>query len=329
MRRKHSFVVLGVTLLLATQVAAGPPAPVTKAPLTKPSVSAPRITIPSTALRIPPGIKPLTNVPIVPRFTPIARPTIRAAARYGDFCYINKPCQLRVSGFGAEPAGRVISMEDTTAGGKPLTMPVKEWDDDYVTFVPLFLFRNKEEWASGQTRTVKITLRDGAGKALSNTLSLQVGLERPKRDADGDGRASEDTGGDDCDDGDRNRYPGNHEVADVEDHDEDCDYTTFGLRDQDGDGFPDANSCNYDPNRHEWHCGNDCDDTNSAIYPGEQVCDPRAPNAIFVCAAKQVLPNRWAHDPRKPGGFWEPYDCNAFKSGSTCVTQPNGRGVCQ
>lgn len=328
MQRRHLVVVLGVGLLVATQASAGPPAPVTTAPSLRPVPSA-RMPAPPTAPRIPPGLKPLTKVPIVPSFTPIARPTIRAAARYGDFCFINKPCQLRVSGFGDEQAGRVISMEDTTAGTKPLTMPVKEWDDDYVTFIPLFIVRDKQQWADGRTRLVKVTMRDAKGNALSNTYSFQVGLERPKRDADGDGRASEDTGGDDCDDGDRLRYPGNHEVADLNDHDEDCDYTTFGLRDQDGDGFPDANSCNYDPNRHLWFCGNDCDDTNPAIGPGEQVCDPRAPSAIFVCTVPGGLPTRWEHDPRKPGGFWQAYDCAAIKPGSTCVRQPNGRGVCQ
>ncbi len=44
-------------------------------------------------------------------------------------------------------------------------------------------------------------------------------------DADGDGVASEDCGGADCDDSDRDRYPDNPEICDVDGHDEDCDPT--------------------------------------------------------------------------------------------------------
>jgi len=65
--------------------------------------------------------------------------------------------------------------------------------------------------------------------------------------ADGDGRDSIACGGDDCDDNDRNRYPGNAEVCDAEDHDEDCDATTFGNRDVDGDGHIDALCGNWGP----------------------------------------------------------------------------------
>src|SRR5690606_530022 len=42
------------------------------------------------------------------------------------------------------------------------------------------------------------------------------------RDADGDGRPSMTCGGDDCDDADDNRFPGNTEVCDDSAHDEDC-----------------------------------------------------------------------------------------------------------
>jgi hypothetical protein len=329
MVRRDVIVLLGFSLFVATQAAAGPPVPGGKTPLPQPTLTAPRVVTPSTAGRIPAGLKPLKGVPLVPRFTPLARPTLHRPVPYSDFCYVNKPCQLRVSGFGAERGNRSLVMEDVSSNGKPLAMPIKEWDDDYVTFIPLIVVRDKAQWANGYTRSVKVMLRDPNGNVLSNTISFAVGLERPKRDGDGDGRVSMETGGDDCDDGDRLRFPGNHELPDAEDHDEDCDYKTFGLRDQDGDGFPDANSCNYDPNTHEWFCGNDCDDTNPAIFPGEQVCDPRSPSSIFVCGASRTLPTRWTQDPRKPGGYWDSYDCNAIRPGSTCLAQPNGRGICQ
>ncbi|WP_157069413.1 MopE-related protein [Sandaracinus amylolyticus] len=85
-------------------------------------------------------------------------------------------------------------------------------------------------------------------------------------DADDDGRDAIACGGDDCDDGDRNRFPGNPEVCDAADHDEDCDPRTFGVRDGDGDGFPDAACCNDAPDTR--HCGSDCDDTRAAAHRG-------------------------------------------------------------
>ena len=89
-------------------------------------------------------------------------------------------------------------------------------------------------------------------------------------DLDGDGHVSIATGGDDCDDSDAQRYPGNVEVCDVSDKDEDCDLLTFGPRDADGDGYIDQNCCNG-PN-----CGTDCDDTWHGANPGNaEICDGR------------------------------------------------------
>ena len=87
-------------------------------------------------------------------------------------------------------------------------------------------------------------------------------------DPDGDGSVSILCGGDDCDDSNSNRYPGNTEVCDDEDVDEDCDPTTFGFRDQDSDGWPDAQCCNDEA------CGTDCDDLVAVIHPSEnELCD--------------------------------------------------------
>ena len=95
------------------------------------------------------------------------------------------------------------------------------------------------------------------------------------RDADGDGRPDincvDGNGvpfGDDCDDNDGNRFPTNVEVCDSEGHDEDCDPDTFGIVDDDNDGFPSARCCNGDV------CGSDCDDVRANVNPSvSEVCD--------------------------------------------------------
>ncbi len=79
------------------------------------------------------------------------------------------------------------------------------------------------------------------------------------RDVDGDGHGDGACGGDDCDDGDALRFPGNPEVCDAS-HDEDCDPETFGP-DADGDGFVDASCCNGGT------CGTDCNDGAAAVHP--------------------------------------------------------------
>lgn len=69
------------------------------------------------------------------------------------------------------------------------------------------------------------------------------------RDADRDGHDAIEFGGDDCDDQDANRFPGNVEVCDAEGHDEDCDFGTGGLRDLDNDGHVDNQCFNWGPPR--------------------------------------------------------------------------------
>jgi hypothetical protein len=93
-------------------------------------------------------------------------------------------------------------------------------------------------------------------------------------DADGDGHMAIVCGGDDCDDGDAERHPGHTEICDAADRDEDCDGTTFGARDGDGDGDVDSACCNGAGASRV--CGDDCDDTLVGVHrDAPEVCNAR------------------------------------------------------
>lgn len=127
-------------------------------------------------------------------------------------------------------------------------------------------------------------------------------------DRDGDGHHSVASGGDDCDDHDVNRYPGNVEVCDSQNHDEDCNPMTFGHRDEDRDGEVDSRCCNVSSGHGGVrYCGTDCDDRKRAIQPASQVCDGER---VAICGAN---------------GSYTRASCPA---GTICVAQPNGTGVC-
>ncbi len=104
-------------------------------------------------------------------------------------------------------------------------------------------------------------------------------------DADGDGHRATNCGGDDCDDADPQRFPGNTEVCDTmrPAHDEDCDPMTFANSttrdgDRDMDGFVNARCCNEDRNGMR-ACGLDCDDMNRDVRPSQaEACNGRDDN---------------------------------------------------
>ena len=86
-------------------------------------------------------------------------------------------------------------------------------------------------------------------------------------DDDGDGVTTCEL---DCDDANAERYPGAPEFCDDASVDEDCNETTFGDRDVDGDGYTDARCCNGTS------CGEDCDDTRAGVHPAlPEVCNRR------------------------------------------------------
>jgi hypothetical protein len=107
-----------------------------------------------------------------------------------------------------------------------------------------------------------------AGQTCSESAQTCITDCITTADADGDGHEAAVCGGDDCDDADPLRFPGNAEVCDVSAHDEDCDPSTFGYRDQDTDGAPDARCCNGEL------CGSDCNDLDPTVNPNTtEACD--------------------------------------------------------
>jgi hypothetical protein len=111
---------------------------------------------------------------------------------------------------------------------------------------------------------------------LVSTAAAGQGAARDDRD--GDGHRSTAAGGDDCDDNDANRFPGNVEVGDFDNHDEDCDPMTFGVLDEDGDGFTSSLVCNiWEDGRRS--CGRDCDDSRASVHPLQiDICNLRDDN---------------------------------------------------
>ena len=71
------------------------------------------------------------------------------------------------------------------------------------------------------------------GKCFEREKSCKA----PCEDKDGDGYEAMHCGGDDCDDNNPKRSPGNKEVCDSKGIDEDCNARTVGDLDADGDGY--------------------------------------------------------------------------------------------
>jgi alpha-tubulin suppressor-like RCC1 family protein len=101
--------------------------------------------------------------------------------------------------------------------------------------------------------------------------SCRMPCERDE-DVDDDGYADVLCGGDDCDDMDARRHPGQLEVCDAAGTDEDCNPTTFGERDIDGDGHDSVRCVNVEGDTRRG--GSDCNDVLDTVSPdGTEVCN--------------------------------------------------------
>jgi hypothetical protein len=172
-------------------------------------------------------------------------------------CTRNKECSI-TGRFGANT--RMLFALDGDDGTRRFALlGSKGWDAQKITIkVPASVPGNTMH---------RLTIVDEKGRAVSNSIRLLVSLPSGcQLDEDGDSHEAIACGGDDCDDADGNRYPGNIEVCDTKNHDEDCDVRTFGYRDSDLDGHPDGRCCN---GTSELHCGDDCDDAQSSVHRGQ------------------------------------------------------------
>ncbi len=169
---------------------------------------------------------------------------------------------------------------DKTPVDGELTDTVCEFDSECNDGV----FCNGQEYCdAGYCRTSVAVVCDDRVKCTIDRCSHATNsCQFTAPDEDGDGHADAtcigadgETLGDDCDDDDANRYPGNSEICSAEDpgHDEDCDPKSFGQRDEDLDGETSSECCNEDGDG-ELLCGSDCDDEDyrrSSDYP--EICD--------------------------------------------------------
>jgi alpha-tubulin suppressor-like RCC1 family protein len=151
------------------------------------------------------------------------------------------------------------------------------------------------------------TGEDGGGPDTGTTdLGHDLGVDQGGDmaecpDRDGDGHHDVACGGDDCDDADGNRYPGNAEVCDYDGHDEDCDEATFGDKDVDRDGFVDVRCCNgTGPTA---RCGEDCDDTRRGTNPlVPEVCNGRDDDCNGLVDDGDVTVSAWVDADRDGDG---------------------------
>ncbi len=130
---------------------------------------------------------------------------------------------------------------------------------------------------------LRVTCNDGVACTIDRCSEALRSCQSGPPDADGDGhydKSCKDKAGkslgDDCDDADPLRFPGNIEVCDRDNRDDDCDPKTLGDKDSDADGFVDATCCNAesDTKGAKLRCGDDCDDRKPNVNPrATEACD--------------------------------------------------------
>ncbi len=186
----------------------------------------------------------------------------------------NRRCQQvslirgRIELEGAESGGDVLRLQGCL--GQPDPDDVQIW---VRSGERIEKHRGRFSGTSASVSNARLAASRGAQATLVRTrgdetyqLVPWVDVERVTADADGDGHDAPRWGGDDCDDSDARRFPGNAEIPDERHVDEDCDPSTYGKVDDDRDGFYSDEYCNRAGDG-SMNCGTDCDDSLSNVNP--------------------------------------------------------------
>ncbi len=176
---------------------------------------------------------------------------------------------------GASGSGGRLGMGGDPDDFEPVACDTDPDCDDY------FYCNGEERCVDGLCRRGSpIDCDDGIDCTVDRCVEDRQECLSEAPDDDGDGHADatceDETGeplGDDCDDNDSLAYPGNQEVCDQDNRDEDCNPETFGTLDADQDGFVDANCANEDDDGNVFR-GDDCDDRKPGVNPlAQELCD--------------------------------------------------------
>jgi hypothetical protein len=204
---------------------------------------------------------------------------------------------LQGENLGSGQHGLQVRLVRTNTNGDPVMnffLNVRSWNQsEIIAEMPDQLAHPSAPYERGASFTGTDTFRSGQFKVglyrlsdsrwISNQMRVVTGAVN--LDVDGDGHMRLDFGGDDCDDNDPDRFPRHPEIADFEGHDEDCEPTTIGTMDADGDGYTDDRVWNEPtqfvsmPPDFRGYRGNDCDDSRADVHPGQvEVCNKRDDN---------------------------------------------------
>ncbi len=160
---------------------------------------------------------------------------------------------------------------DARADGSSTTRCEREDDCEDGLYCTAHLCRPGETGADARGCIVDPNPICAAGEVCDETARRCQAIDCSVPDADEDGHELMGCGGDDCDDTDPNRHPGNAEVCDSEGHDEDCVPATLAGPtdgDRDGDGEVSSSCCFGDV------CGGDCDDDDASVSSSaREVCN--------------------------------------------------------